>query len=497
MSTVRTFRVNEIVEWNRFPSSGSWYNARIAQHDSVRGYRVQVPGLDAIAEWVHPSQLRPRTQRLSRTRGGEESSARARGSGHSGGSRGITPGAGSGPAVAAAVRGLGGQRHGVAASDTTVEAVDAAQLRQCPAGEEGGGEEGGPVTEQDQGLPPMPAPRPGTAAGSAPTASPLARDQAKVNEALRSLKLGQRELLGRIDALERLCGQEREARLGATRELREQRQLLKQTQVAMAAEREESTAQRSKVSDLEVTVSEWMRAAPQLRRDVDEQRQAHDQFADALLEAVEDCVSQDALTAVEERIGKQMHECVRPPPRAQFALGCYWPYTATAPRVVGRGGTRGSPGCRGTGRFWERELGATASQAELQEHRQAVDQQLQRGMERLVRHVEEAAKDMGAEVERLEGTTASAKQTAVDLERQLEESEGKLSGQIEESEERLLGRLAPVRDRGLASHLPCGASCCFAALPPPEPEPEPEPEPSCSVWGVLSRGHRSLQHIRR
>jgi hypothetical protein len=433
MSTVRTFRVNEIVEWNRFPSSGSWYNARIAQHDSVRGYRVQVPGLDAIAEWVHPSQLRPRTQRLSRTRGGEESSARARGSGHSGGSRGITPGAGSGPAVAAAVRGLGGQRHGVAASDTTVEAVDAAQLRQCPAGEEGGGEEGGPVTEQDQGLPPMPAPR----------------------------------------------------------------QLLKQTQVAMAAEREESTAQRSKVSDLEVTVSEWMRAAPQLRRDVDEQRQAHDQFADALLEAVEDCVSQDALTAVEERIGKQMHECVRPPPRAQFALGCYWPYTATAPRVVGRGGTRGSPGCRGTGRFWERELGATASQAELQEHRQAVDQQLQRGMERLVRHVEEAAKDMGAEVERLEGTTASAKQTAVDLERQLEESEGKLSGQIEESEERLLGRLAPVRDRGLASHLPCGASCCFAALPPPEPEPEPEPEPSCSVWGVLSRGHRSLQHIRR
>ena len=52
--------VGAIVEWLRFPSSGSWYNARVVDYDKRKGYHVQVPGLDSLSEWVHSSRLRAR-----------------------------------------------------------------------------------------------------------------------------------------------------------------------------------------------------------------------------------------------------------------------------------------------------------------------------------------------------------------------------------------------------------------------------------------------------
>ena len=220
----------------------------------------------------------------------------------------------------------------------------------------------------------------------------------------RSLKLGQRELTRRLEGLERLCKQEREARLELEAELREHRQLIKQSQAVAEREREEAATLRSIVGAVETTAGELARLVPALRADVDEQRESHEQFAEALMEAVEEGVNKETLVVEQEKVAAKMKE------------------------------------------YWDRELGATASQAELQENRKLLDEQLQRGMQALLMHVEQVGSDFVGEVERLEDKTKAVQANAQRLERNLEKVTGTLAGRVQESEEKIFLKLGPMSE---------------------------------------------------
>jgi hypothetical protein len=222
---------------------------------------------------------------------------------------------------------------------------------------------------------------------------------------LRSMKLGHRELVRRLDSMERLCNQEREARLELEAELRDHRQLIKQAQTTAAQDREEVGTLRSIVSSLELTTGELARTVPQLRRDVDAQREAHDQFAEDLIEAVDECVSKDTLVEEQEKVAEKMTE------------------------------------------YWDRELGATASQAELQENRRLVEEQLQRGMQALLLHVEQVGADFSTDVERLEEKTKTVQANTLKLQQSVEKSQGMLAGRVQESEEQILLQLGPMTEQ--------------------------------------------------
>lgn len=219
---------------------------------------------------------------------------------------------------------------------------------------------------------------------------------------LRSVKLGHRELARRLDSMERMCSQEREARVQLEAELRDQRHLIKQAHATAVQDREEVSTLRSIVSSLELTAGELGRTVPQLRRDVDSQREAHDQFAEDLIEAVEECVSKDALVEEQEKIAEKMTE------------------------------------------YWDRELGATASQGELQENRRLVEEQLQQGMQALLRHVEQVGADFSAEVERLEEKTKGVQASTVNLQQNVLPL---LEGRVQESEEKILLQLGPMAEQ--------------------------------------------------
>jgi len=162
---------------------------------------------------------------------------------------------------------------------------------------------------------------------------------------------------------------------------------------------------RAIVSSLELTAGELGRVVPQLQRDVEKQREAHDQFAEDLIEAVDECVSKDTLIAEQEKIAERMTQ------------------------------------------YWDRELGATASQAELQENRRLVEEQLQRGMAALLRHVEQVGADFSADVERVEETAKALQATTVKLQQSVEKSQGLLEGRVQESEERILLQLGPMTEQ--------------------------------------------------
>jgi len=199
-------------------------------------------------------------------------------------------------------------------------------------------------------------------------------------------------------------------------EVRDQRQLIKQGHATGVEDREEVSKLRSIVSSLELTAGELGRTVPQLRREVDEQREAHDQFAEDLIEAVEECVSKDTLVEEQKKIAEKMTE------------------------------------------YWDRELGATASQAELQENRRLVEEQLQHGMQALLRHVEQVGADFTAEVERLEQKAKSVQASTVNLQQSVERSQGLLEGRVQESEEKILLQLGPMAeqvDRMLERQVRC------------------------------------------
>ena len=65
-------------------------------------------------------------------------------------------------------------------------------------------------------------------------------------------------------------------------------------------EREEAATLRSIVGAVETTAGELARLVPALRADVDEQRESHEQFAEALMEAVEECVNKETLVVEQE-----------------------------------------------------------------------------------------------------------------------------------------------------------------------------------------------------
>jgi hypothetical protein len=117
---------------------------------------------------------------------------------------------------------------------------------------------------------------------------------------------------------------------------------------------------------------------------------------------VEECVSKDALVEEQEKIAEKMTE------------------------------------------YWDRELGATASQGELQENRRLVEEQLQQGMQALLRHVEQVGADFSAEVERLEEKTKGVQASTVNLQQNVLPL---LEGRVQESEEKILLQLGPMAEQ--------------------------------------------------
>lgn len=442
------------------------YNARVTLYDPAKGYQVRVPGLDAVAEeWVDESRLRPRK--------------RAGDAGRSPAPTRSVPGGGDASPLAMRQMRLRQEKRRMAAAaqgrlssssaggpeaspaptrnvqpSETQAAGSRSVARREGAGSPPGPEATSPASEGEAPSPlahaPPPPPRrlPDVSA-SAPRARPLdsgsytptnhglsntvseqqwlrqepqlddhGADEAQLGGDLnfRSLKLGHRELARRLDSLERLCNQEREARVQLEAEVRDQRQLIKQGHATGVEDREEVSKLRSIVSSLELTAGELGRTVPQLRREVDEQREAHDQFAEDLIEAVEECVSKDTLVEEQKKIAEKMTE------------------------------------------YWDRELGATASQAELQENRRLVEEQLQHGMQALLRHVEQVGADFTAEVERLEQKAKSVQASTVNLQQSVERSQGLLEGRVQESEEKILLQLGPMAeqvDRMLERQVRC------------------------------------------
>ena len=286
-------------------SAARRYNARVSLYDPSKGYQVRVPGLDAVAEeWVDASRLRPRKRAADAAR--SPASARS------------VPGGGGDTSPTVRQMRLRQEKRRAAAaaqgrptsSSSSVSGPEASPLLARP---EWAREAVSPVgSSASEGEPPSPTQQPPPPpARRRPEASPAAlarplepaaslafaqttprglgstvsEQQWLQDEAqggwqqlgggdlnLRSLKLGHRELTRRLESMERLCNQEREARLELEAELREHRQLIKQAQVTAAQEREDAGATRAVVSALETTSGELARVVPQLRRDVDEQR---------------------------------------------------------------------------------------------------------------------------------------------------------------------------------------------------------------------------------
>lgn len=76
-----------------------------------------------------------------------------------------------------------------------------------------------------------------------------------------------------------------------------------------------------------------------------------------------------------------------------------------------------------------------------------VEEQLQRGMQALLMHVEQVGSDFSVDVERLEEKTKHAQANTLKLQQSVEKSQGTLAGLVQESEEQIYQQLGPMSER--------------------------------------------------